>query len=645
MYLFKSDRSAKYVFIGYDLNSKGYKLYNPTNEKIVVSRDVEFDEEASWDWKVQEKETYDFFPYFGEEEEGMSPSPSQNISPPPSPLQQQSPITPSSSSGESSSESPIRKFKSISELYNETEVINDLLCFFVDHEPLTFHEAVKDGKWRQAMQEEIKAIEKNNTWELSVLPKGHEVIGVKWVFKAKRNPNGDVERYKARLVAKGYKQKYGVDYDEVFAPVARMETIRLLISLAAQMKWKIYQLDVKSAFLNGYLEEEVYVEQPMGFEIAGHEDKVLKLKKALYGLKQAPRAWNSQIDKYFQDNGFTRCLHEYALYVKSYANGSILFVCLYVDDLIFTGNDSSLFEEFKKAMSSEFEMTDIGLMSYYLGLEVKQMGEGIFLSQERYAKEVLKKFNMLGCSPVNTPMECGMKLSKFGDGEKVDPSFFKSLVGSLRYLTNTRPDILFAVGVVSRYMESPTSMHMKVAKRILRYLKGTIEFGLFYSSCGDFKLQGFCDSDYAGDIDDRKSTIGFVFFMGEAAISWSSKKQSIVTLSTCESEYVAATSCACHAIWLRRLLEELHLPQDEATEIFVDNKSAQALAKNPVYHDRSKHIDTRYHFIRECIAEKKVKLNLVKTQDQIADIFTKPLKFEDFRRLRASLGVKKKISN
>ncbi|OIT04124.1 retrovirus-related pol polyprotein from transposon tnt 1-94, partial [Nicotiana attenuata] len=401
-------------------------------------------------------------------------------------------------------------------------------------------------------------------------------------------------------------------------------------------------LDVKSAFLNGYLEEEVYVEQPLGFVVKNHEDKVLRLKKALCGLKQAPRAWNSCIDKYFQDNGFTRCLHEYALYLKVHTNGDILLVCLYVANLIFTGNNSSLFEAFKKDMSHEFEMTDVGLMSYYLGLEVKQTEDGIFISQESYTKEILKKFNMLDCNPVNTPMESGTKLSKFDEGEKMDPTFFKSLVGSLRYLTCTRPDILFAVGVVRRFMEASTSTHLKVTRRILRYLKGTIDFGLFYSSSNDLNLMGFCDSDYAGDIDDRKSTIGFVFFLGDSIISWSSKKQPIVTLSTCEAEHIAAISCTCHAIWLRRLLKELNLPQIEATKICIDNKSAQALAKNPVYHDRSKHIDTRYHFIRESIAKKEVELKYVKSHDQVADIFTKPLKFEDFQRLRSRLGMKKK---
>ncbi|OIT08893.1 retrovirus-related pol polyprotein from transposon tnt 1-94, partial [Nicotiana attenuata] len=337
-------------------------------------------------------------------------------------------------------------------------------------------------------------------------------------------------------------------------------------------------MDVKSAFLNGVLEEEVYIDQPLGYKVEGQENKVLKLKKALYGLKQAPRAWNSRIDKYFQANGFSKCPHEHALYVKIAKNGDILLVCLYVDDLIFTGNNPKMFEEFKEAMAREFEMTDIGLMSYYLGIQVQQRKDGIFISQGEYAKEILKKFEMDNCNPVSTPVECGVKISKHGDGENVNPTFFKSLVGSLRYLTCTRPDILYGVGLVSRFMEAPTTSHLKVAKRILRYIKDTLDYGILYSSSKDSKFVGYCDSDWAGDIDDRKSTTGFVFFLGNSAFTWNSKKQPIVTLSTCEAEYVAACSCVCHAIWLRSLLEELHQPQKDATKNFVDNKSAIELA-------------------------------------------------------------------
>jgi hypothetical protein len=242
---------------------------------------------------------------------------------------------------------------------------------------------------------------------------------------------------------------------------------------------------------------------------------------------------------------------------------------------------------------------------------------------------MLKKFKMNNCKPVSTPVECGNKLSKHEEGERVDPKIFRSLVGSLRYLTCTRPDILYRVGHVSRYMESLTIIHFKAAKRILRYIKGTIDFGLLYPSSNEFKLVGYSDSDWGGDVDDRKSTTVFVFYLGSSAFTWSSKKQQIVTLSTCEAEYVAATSSVCHAIWLRKLLKELHMRQEDAMAIFLDNKSALALAKNPVFHDRNKHINTRYHFIRKCIV-KEVQLKFVKTHDQVADIFTKPLKNEIF---------------
>ncbi|GKV24533.1 hypothetical protein SLEP1_g34135 [Rubroshorea leprosula] len=224
-------------------------------------------------------------------------------------------------------------------------------------------------------------------------------------------------------MAKGYKQQHGVDYEEVFAPVARLEMVRLILSLAAENKWKIFQMDVKSTFLNGSIEEEVYVQQPLNYVVKGEENKVLKLKKAFYGLKQAPRAWNCRIDRYFQENGFVKCPYGYALYIKV-SIGGILIVCLYVDDLIFTGNNPRMFEEFKRAMSNEFEMTDMGLMSYYLDIEVKQMEEGIFISQENYAREVLKKFNMSNCKPVNTLVACGIKLFKFEEGESVDATLF-----------------------------------------------------------------------------------------------------------------------------------------------------------------------------------------------------------------------------
>ncbi|KAL0308843.1 UNVERIFIED_CONTAM: Retrovirus-related Pol polyprotein from transposon RE2 [Sesamum radiatum] len=239
------------------------------------------------------------------------------------------------------------------------------------------------------MEEEIKMIEKNNTWELTDRPKDKEVIGVKWIYKTKLNADGSIQKHKARLVAKGYSQLPGIDYTETFAPVARLDTIRALIAIAANKKWKIYQMDVKSAFLNGYIDEEIYVEQPQGFIAKGSEEKVLRLKKALYGLKQAPRAWYSRIDKYFMDRGFRRSLSEPTLYIKSQGNDTLI-VSLYVDDLIYTGNNEKMIQDFKEDMMKTFEMSDLGLMHFFLGIEINQEKEGIFICQRKYTETLLR---------------------------------------------------------------------------------------------------------------------------------------------------------------------------------------------------------------------------------------------------------------
>ncbi|XP_061349581.1 uncharacterized mitochondrial protein AtMg00810-like [Gastrolobium bilobum] len=357
-------------------------------------------------------------------------------------------------------------------------------------------------------------------------------------------------------------------------------------------------MDVKSAFLNGVLEEEVYLEQPPGFMKVEQERKVLRLKKALYGLKQAPQAWNTRIDSYFKKDRFEQCPYEHAMYVKK-KEGNILLVALYVDDLILLGNDEGMIQDFKKKMTKEFEMTDLDLMRYFLGLEVRQDKFGIFVSQEGYAKDILKRFKMIDCNPVSTPMKPDLKLLKYDGGEKVDPSNYRSLVECLRYLTCTRPDLCLSVGIISRFMEDSSYTHWKAAKRILRYVQGTISQGLHYSKSDKYKLVGYSDSDWCGDVDDRKSTAGYVFFMGNTAFTWVPKKEPIVTLSTCEAEYVVASWCVCHAMWLRNLLSKLKQEQVDPTEIRVDNRSAIELAKNSVNHERSKHIDVANVAVRK----------------------------------------------
>eukprot|EP00253_Pinus_taeda_P022328 PITA_22328 len=354
--------------------------------------------------------------------------------------------------------------------------------------------------------------------------------------------------------------------------------MRAVLSIAAQNKWKVYQMDVKSAFLNGVLIEDVYIEQPLGYEKKGQEHKVCRLKKALYGLKQALRAWYSRIDSYLQENGSEKCEGEPTLYIKE-KDGKILIVVLYVDDFIFTSNDDCLIENFKTVMKEEFEMTDMGLLRYFLGIEVDQNENGIFISQARYVNEVLERFNMQDSKAAITPTVMGLKLSKEDSSKDFNPSLYKSIVGSLMYLTTTRPDIMFAISLISRFMERPK--------------------------------EGHCD--WAGSVDDWKSKSGYVFHMGSEAISWASKKQPIVALSIGEAKYVVATVVACQAIWMRRMLRSLGQEQAKGTMIFCDNSSAIALSKNYVFSKRTKHIDTRFHYIRELVSNGEIVLQHCRT--------------------------------
>ncbi|XXG87673.1 hypothetical protein AAC387_Pa11g2303 [Persea americana] len=521
----------------------------------------------------------------------------------------------------------------------EEEEESYMVMFAAANDPMSFQEAVKHSKWRLAMDAEMDSISRNDTWEMTYLPVGAKKVGVKWVYKTKFNENGEIDKFKARLVAKGYSQEHGVDYTEVFAPVAHMDTVRLVISMAAQKKWMIFQLGVKSVFLHGELSEEVFVEQPPGYVKRGDEHKVYKLKKALYGLKQAPRAWYSCIESYFAKEGFEKCPYEHSLFIKVKEGGKILIICLYVDDLIFTGNDESMFDEFKYSMMHESDTTDLGRMRYFLGLEVMQEPEGIFICQRKYTYEVFERFGMDKCNPVLNPIVPGIKLKKDADGVKLDSTHYKQIVGSLMYLTTTQPDIMFVVSLLSRYMDHPTELHFQAAKRVLRYLKRTCDLGILYRKGGDEELIAYTDSEYAGDLDDRRSTSGYVFMLNSGAVSWSSKKQPIVMLSTTEAEFVAAASCACQVVWMRRILKNSNLIQGDDTTFFCDNSSTVELSKNPMLHGRSKHIDVRFHFLRELTKDGVVKLVHCHTQEQIADIMTKPLKLDVFVKLRSLMGV------
>ncbi|GAA0166823.1 transmembrane signal receptor [Lithospermum erythrorhizon] len=391
-----------------------------------------------------------------------------------------------------------------------------------------------------------------------------------------------------------------------------MDTIRMILSIAAQSKWNIYQLDMKSAFLQGEIEEEVYVAQPAYFEVIGKEDHVYKLHKALYGLKQAPRAWFSKIEAHFVKNGFKNSDNEQTLFTKRSKTVNIIIVSVYVDDLIYTGNDLEMMMMFKQSMVEVFEMTDLGNMNYFLGIEVKQTQAGIFICQRKYAEEILKKFAMSDCNSVLCPILPGTTIDKDTEGSLIDETYYKQIVGSLMYLTNTRPDMTFAVSILSRFMSRPTELHLQLAKRVLRYLKGTTDYGIYYQ--GDKnggELLAYTHSDFAGDKYDRKKT-----------------------------EFIAAAVCACQGIWMKRILEELDHKLEDCIHIKCDNSSTIKLSKNPVLYGRSKHIDIRFHFLRNLTKEGRIALEFCGIADQIADILTKALKNESFIKLRGALGMR-----
>ena len=643
-------KGTKCVHLGVSEESKAYKLYDPVNKKVIVSRDVVFDESKGWNWddKIQ---TYQAPLEDDGNEENLTAREIEILDEEQENNEDEIIDVQEENSEESEDETQelgprtrqppawVKDYVTNLEHMEDSELHN-LAVYSTEVDLATYEDAVKLDVWRKAMDQEIESIEKNDTWYLTDLPSEAKKIGVKWIFKTKYNEAGKIEKHKARLVAKGYSQQYGVDYKEVFAPVARWDTIRTILALAACKGWIVYQLDVKSAFLHGELVEEVYVEQPLGYQ-KEDKNKVYKLKKALYGLRQAPRAWYSKIEAYFNQELFDKCPHEHTLFVKQNKEGKILIVSLYVDDLIYIGNDETMFEKFRDSMKSQFSMTDLGKMRFFLGVEIKQFAGGIFIYQQKYAQDILIRFGMESCNNVCTPIVPGNKLVKDEKGRSVNVTEFRQMIGCLMYLLATRPDLAFSVCLVARYMERPTEIHLAAAKRILRYLKGTMSRGILYKKVNHevVELQGWTDSDYAGDSDDRKSTSGYVFVYGSGSICWSSKKQAIVTLSTTEAEYVAAASCACQGVWIRKILKQLGQEQKKGTLMMCDNSSTIKLSKNPVMHGRCKHIDVRYHFLRDLVKEEVVCMEYCNTKEQLADIMTKALKLDTFCKLRSRLGI------
>ncbi|CAL8138644.1 unnamed protein product [Prunus armeniaca] len=558
------------------------ELRHKLDPKSTKGVDVTFDEEGAWHWTDNNGSV--MTPYTIENQVDLdlqSDKSNGNSTGTPQTLdmQERTSSTPCDISSEE------RRTQAYDHTPLKWRKLDDVLaqCNLCIMEPEKYADAAQDESWLKAMTDELQMIEKNGTWELVDRPTEKLVIGV---------------------------------------------------------KWKLYQLDVKSAFLNGVLQEEVYVNQPEGFVIKGKEDKVYRLHKALYGLKQAPRAWYGEIDSYFTHCGFKKSLSEATLYTKERGDKDILIVSIYVDDIVYTGSNKELLDEFKEDMMTKYEMTDLGLLHHFLGMGVIQTESSIFLHQKKYASTLLNKFGLTECKSVTTPLVATEKLAKDDGSGAANEEQYRSIVGSLLYLTATRPDIMYASSLLAQFMHCPTNRHYGTAKKVLRYIKGTLDYGLEYVKGKRSILIGYCDSDWGGSVGDSKSTSGYAFTFGSGVFSWASVKQNCVALSTAEAEYISAAEATTQAIWLRFVLEDFGELQTEATSLHCDNISTIAITKNPVFHQKTKHIDRRYHFIKDALQEGVINLEYCPTNEQLADIFTKPLAKDRFNCLREMLGVK-----
>ncbi|GJV26020.1 retrovirus-related pol polyprotein from transposon TNT 1-94 [Tanacetum coccineum] len=445
-------------------------------------------------------------------------------------------------------------------------------------EPKNIKEAMADSAWIESMQEELHQFDRLDVWELVDRPLCKNVINLKWLWKNKRDEENTIIRNKSRLVAKGYAQKEGIDFEESFAPVARLEAVRLFIAYAAHKSFTVYQMDVKTAFLYGPLKEEVYVNQPDGFVDPYHPDKVYRLKKALYGLKQAPRAWYDELSNFLVSNGFSKGSIDPTLFITKHGE-DILLVQIYVDDIIFGSTNPKLSKRFGKLMHNKFDMSMMGELKFFLGIQIHQSPRGIFINQAKYAQEILKKHGMTSCDSIAS-----------------------------------RPDIVHATCFCARYQAKPTEKHLTAVKRIFRYLKDSINMGLWYPKDTGFELTAFSDSDHAGCLDSRKSTSGGIQFLGgDKLVSWSSKKQDCTSMSSAEAEYVSLSACCAQVLWMRTQLTDYGFHFD----------------KIPIY-----------HFIKEQVEKGIVELFFVGTEYQLADLFTKALSEDRFKYLVRQLGMR-----
>lgn len=650
-------KGSEYVFVGYSFETKAYRLYDPEKRSVVVRRDVKF---LEGEFKSATQNTrIDFATNI------------IRLEPPvevlqPEPVNQEIQDTERSDSDEegeefvsaNDAEEPLEQAENSARYgpgrprilrtgqrgrpRKQYNVLSYLDSSDDIETPKSVAEALSSQyvrNWQDSMQTEMDALRKNETWEMVDLPPKQKAIASKWVFRIKRNKDGEIERFKSRLVAKGCGQQFGVNYWETFSPVIRYETIRMLFAIAAEKELCMHQVDISNAYLNSTLEETVYMKQPENFVDEDHPTRVLKLQKAIYGLKQSGRSWNNTLDEVLRSLGFKRCKSEPCLYVHLTEQK---YIAVYVDDLLIICPTERDIDKIKRKIADKFETHDSGPLKYFLGMEVKRNGERgpVTMSQTKYIESLLATYGMQNCRSASTPLEPGFQVScQDDDCAKVNTTEYQSLIGSLMYLAVlSRPDILHAVCKLSQRNTNPHVEHQTAAKHILRYLSGTMDLSITYHKTGD-SVKGFADADWANDQNDRKSYSGYAFMLGGSAFSWGSSKQSVVAQSSTEAEYIALSTAAKEAVYLRRLLKEIGCLDQDKIVLLGDNISAQHIAKNPVHHKRTKHIDIKYHFVREKVESKEIELKYVSTNENVADIFTKGLGKQRHYELIKYLGL------